>query len=939
MKIEVRFLGVPQILLDGERINLKQKKLFAILLYVLYHTACSRDELADVFWCDLNEENARQNLRNALYRLKKNLKQELLVSKDIDSVTLHPELQIERDIDVLLAEDGGPRLLDFKSFVFLEKLYLRDTQEFDRWVSSMRVAYEKIVVNRLENNMRENCRASGQIAEKYAKKLLEISPYHEEACRGLIEWYCSRGLYGEAIQTYIQLELRLGRDLGLEPEEKTRNAYQIAKEMRGARERSQQNWLASPQHEQIRDTFVKEYNRFLLAQGYCHCIVQGMLGTGKSQIIENFVQSVEEKIFLRVRFEAANADIPFYAIGKILPLLADAYGLRLSEPNYNDSESLKLYYVISMDKLVSRMKNSKEKVLLLLENMEAIDRRSLGLLFSYLFDQSRCEVMIAGEYCTSFSQDFQPLRRLDFMENVCVCRLAPLNRQDSVAYLSSHMISQESEVDLVEIASRTGGVLMILEDVSAWLKTGGGKPYVPSDVTLKNLSVLFSSMSGEETKCLELLSVFRFGADLEVLTAITDWQPVELTNVIEQLHRRELVAEETYETHLLVRISADIVRDVIYNGISRLRRVELHRLAARFYEKGPHAHHGNYHCLRELKYHYQMSGHPYKQVYYALQELWYRLDYSDDFFPTIQSNPELLGTFYLSRHEAYRIFASFEMQLGQLADGITRDQMCELNMIYDYLKGRTMIRDSRSAEGLVHIRSAVALAKQLKREDMLLKGYMEVVFSGIKTENVGLMRDYIKKARQIADFADYDNERGILLRLEALCDIMSKAYARAEKLLLRSIEILISPKLRDHSYVNVAAAYDYLGLIYRVQGDYGCSKEYFERAIALCLRHNVSKSLDLFYEDLGYTLFLQGDYMQAKENFIRSSEIYNQFDNYWLRSIGESCMSMILADEGEPDIALEYFRRAEIYSRKDHTEEELAVLARARKKLESLGIL
>ena len=158
------------------------KKLFAILLYIIYNAQCSRDELVIIFWGKIGEESARQNLRNAIYRLKKLLGQELLMV-DHQKVSLGKEVSVLRDTDGLVADDGNLQILELEDTVFLNKLYLRGTPEFDKWVLSTRATYEKIIAARLESNMRELLRTGNPSVEVYAQKLLSIFPYHEEAVR------------------------------------------------------------------------------------------------------------------------------------------------------------------------------------------------------------------------------------------------------------------------------------------------------------------------------------------------------------------------------------------------------------------------------------------------------------------------------------------------------------------------------------------------------------------------------------------------------------------------------------------------------------------------------------------------------------------------------------------------------------------------------------
>lgn len=939
MEIDVHFLGTPSISIDGGKVHIPQRKLTALFLYLLFNLRCTRDELAALFWCDFSEDSARQNLRNGLYKLKNLMGDDVIVTRGNSIVEINPALVIRRDTDILVAEDTVDRLLTLPSFIFLDRLYLKNAEEYDKWVVSIRAIYEKMAQDRLEKGMRESMHTGEHPPEEYAGRLLAIAPYHEEACRVLMQQYGNRGMTAEAIRVYTGFARRLESELNLEPEAETRELYRLMLELRASHGKERRSWVVYPAHERAVLAMTREYEAFRAGRECRHCIFLGDMGMGKSRVIHGFLETEETPELIQMKFETTSADIPYYAIGKIIDLLAERFAVRLSGPVYHDPDSLKLYNIIAMDAISGALKARKVKLLLVLENIESIDGRSMDLVFSHLLDKCRGEVLVIGEYCRSYCLNHIVPIRLGLLQNVCVQEMEALTEQETMAYFSGKLTESGDGVDLLEIHRRTSGILMLLEDVLQNIRAGRSEVYGVRDSTLVKLAELFASLSTEEYECLELLTLFRNGIELETLAAITGRSSLGLIDAVDRLHQRRLVLEEDFEGHLVVRLRTAMIRDVIYGQISRLRRVELHRLIARHYETLCPRDCRDYFYLAELKFHFDRAGCRYERIYYAMRELWHRLDYCDEFFPTIKSGQELLNTFYISKGETYAEFAAYARELAALGDTLPAEQNEELTLMYDYLMGRTLIRDSRGAEGIVYIHRMVALAERLDRDDLLLKGYMEMVYYGIKTENEALMRENIRNARRIRQFSRYETENGVLLRHEALCDIMSGDYGHAEALLFQSIELLESPRLKNYSYIHVAAAYDYLGLIYRRQGDYERSAQWLGKAIRLCLEKNVKKSLELFYEDLGYTQFLAEDYEGAKANFAQSAEIYSMFDTYWLRSIGESCMAVIAAGEGRQADALQYFRRAEIYSRKDHTREELAVLETSRQALQQMGIL
>ena len=92
MKVEVHFLGQPEILIDHVRLTITQKKIEAMLLYILFNGTCTRDELVAIFWCDCDEEGARGNLRNSLYKIRNLIGKDFLLTGGRSYISLNPDV-------------------------------------------------------------------------------------------------------------------------------------------------------------------------------------------------------------------------------------------------------------------------------------------------------------------------------------------------------------------------------------------------------------------------------------------------------------------------------------------------------------------------------------------------------------------------------------------------------------------------------------------------------------------------------------------------------------------------------------------------------------------------------------------------------------------------------------------------------------------------------
>lgn len=938
MKIQVNFFGRTEIFIDDKKIQIQQRKTLALFLYLLFNRNCTRDELSAMFWCDCSEEDSKRNLRNCIYKLKNIVGKDLLTTIGNTYIELNSEVQIYRDIDFFITEGSETELLTLRGFSFLEGFYVKNCEEFEKWVFSIRGIYEKMVLERLITGLKNSIKlGDSSLTEQYAQKILSVDAFQEEACRSLMELYSSRGAYNDAVKTYTNFSAHLKNELEIEPEKETTDLYKRILELKKSK-RHKINGCAYSGHTAVITAAISEFGLFNSGKDYHSCIFSGAIGMGKTRVIEEFLEHTGVDC-VRIRFDTTSSCVSYYSIEKTIEALGSRCKLELPHPNYNNRLSLDIHFLKAMEQIAEVIRKTGHKELVILENLESVDEVSIGLLFSYLFEKFYGNVFVLGEYCQNFRTDRRMIERLNLMPHNQVLSVPPPDLNETLEILRSFGVKTDSEkIDVPKIHRYTGGNLMFLQDTARNL-TAQHENLFAAQGALKALSELFACLSVEEYTSLQLISLFERGVELETLSHITVAEELSLLDTVDSLYRRELLEESKMDNHLVTRIASSMMRDIVRDRISSFKKVQLHRITAEYYEELYKSFPKDYFYLFELHYHYSFTEKPFKRLYYTMRKLQYHLDYCDEFFPSIQSRTQVENEFYLTKNKAYAALDGCRDELLMLEKTLPDDELHELQMLRNFLLGRTLIRDGRRDKGIPYIRELLRMAEQLNRKDMLLKGYLEMIYYGIKREDEPLMRQYVEKAKQITENGAFESETGILLRLEALCDIRVMEYDRAERLLLSSIELFEGLRLQSEGYIHVAAAYNYLALICRFRKRYGEAKEYLQMSIDLCRSKNVKKCLELFYEDYGYILFLEGNYREAKGYFEISSEIYDMFGTYWLRSVGESCMAIISLMDGQEEKALEHFRRAEIFSKKEMTKEELLVLETARGELKKRHVL
>lgn len=945
MNIRVKFLGNPEIYFENTKVEIQQKKIQALFLYLLFNESCTRDELTSVFWCEYDEESARRNLRNSIYKLKSIIDKDIITTKGNTYIQINPEFNVSRDIDIFITENSEVRLLEMNEFVFLDKFYINHCIEFEKWVTSITNVYEKMLVDRLRNGLKNSIKANDtRYIEEFSKKIILIDPCNEPAYRSLMNICVNRGSYNEAIRLYKSLEKHLREELDIEPEEETSELLKNILGMQKIKDVGHEN--INIYYGRMRESLsiIEEYRKFICSEDFSSCIVCGEIGDGKTKVIDSFLDSERIKDFLEVEFKLPNKSISYYAIEKIIDGLMQKYNIDIYKNTYQNCSYTSLYYLKLMECIMDYMHKHDIRELVVLKNIESIDDESFDIILSVLLNEKSKKIFVVGEYCQSFKPDYSIITKLEVQSSIKLIRLSPLDKHETASYVNmaaknSPNTNTNINILIDNIYKNTRGNLMLLNDILDQIDDREDVEFKLKKNSMNKIKDMLTSFSSDEVEYLERLSVFENGVEIDVLADISGESTVKVLDIIDRLYKRGFMAEKEIENHTVIKIKSKLIRDIVYNSMKSYKTAEFHKIIANFYKAKYLNQKKDYFYISELQYHFNFTNDEYEKLYWNLVYLEYRLDYFDEFFPTLKNLQHSPTNFYLKRENIYKEFEAYAEMMNSINNLLNVEKLYEIKMRFNFLMGRTLSRDGKKEKGIYYINELIEQARKLNRNDFLLKGYMEKIYYGLKTDNIDLMNEYIEKANKIEDIDRYQIEKGILFRLEGLSNIMNNDYKKAEDSLWKSIDLFYTHNLSCTNFINIAAAYDYLGYSYRKKGEYDYAEKYLKKAIDICLEKNIKKSLDLFYEDLGYVFFLKGQYDEAEKYFEKSIELYDMFGTYWLRSIGESCMSLIHMHRGNIDKSLEHFRRAEIFSKKDSVKEELEVLESARKQLKEHQIL
>ncbi len=266
MRLSLSFLGPFQVTLDGQPAIFATDRARALLAYLAVEAdrPHRREVLAALLWPDRPESVARQNLSQALVRLRRAINDYhasppflLITAKTVQFNSATAELDVARFESLLAACAAHPHpnlpapvshrpgtgqvqvascppclerleeAADLHRGEFLQGLFLTDAQLFEEWALLKREQLHRQAVNVLHTlavfHERED--AYDQAAG-YAARQLAMEPCREEAHRQLMRALAISGQRGAALAQYQSCRRLLADELGVEPDAETTALYQ-----------------------------------------------------------------------------------------------------------------------------------------------------------------------------------------------------------------------------------------------------------------------------------------------------------------------------------------------------------------------------------------------------------------------------------------------------------------------------------------------------------------------------------------------------------------------------------------------------------------------------------------------------------------------------------------------------------------------------------------
>lgn len=246
--LTLTFFGVPQLAVDGHKVDITRKKALALLAYLaVTRRPHSRDALATMLWPEADQKRARATLRNVIWAVNQTPAAPWLVVEG-DAVGLHSpgsprpdsytlDLDVERFrslVDAAVAHDHKPEercshcvellteAVGLAEGEFLAGFSLPDAPEFEEWQFFEASSLRQLQATALELLI-ARLGAAGKAGEAvaYGRRLVALDPLHEPAQRTLMRLYAAAGQQQAALRQYEVVRGKLDQELGVMPAAET----------------------------------------------------------------------------------------------------------------------------------------------------------------------------------------------------------------------------------------------------------------------------------------------------------------------------------------------------------------------------------------------------------------------------------------------------------------------------------------------------------------------------------------------------------------------------------------------------------------------------------------------------------------------------------------------------------------------------------------------
>ena len=912
--ISVTLLGDPIVKLNNEEVYFPYKKSEGLFYYVCISKKISREEAINIFWADNDETSARKNLRDAIYKIKKTLGDDIFMSTSKSFIEFNNEINIEIDTDNI----NSSNILNVYKCDFLGNFIIKNCYDFENWVTEKKEEYKNIYIKSIAAKVNELVNMGDfKSIQKYSNILIENDSYNEKTYRYLMKIYALSGDYNKAIKLYYDLTDLLKRELDIEPEGNTKKMFkEILKLKDTSAMMEDSNVYFYGRYNELYE-INNTLNDFSTKSG-SSILITGEAGIGKTSLINKIILSLdlEKNIVLKSICYNAEEDFflkPWHSIftvlgnyvktekihlttsqEQIISYVFPSFNKEIISTKFDNVERIDTTrYEIAVDAIIQMLEKLSEKknIIIIFDDMQWMDKMSRLLLSNIVSHFGNKKVMLIGSYRDDFENKLSPF-------------IVPLVNGDLLIKIQLHRFSFDETKNIVseflpknnindslltDIYNDTEGNALFLTELLKVVKEKGYTHELSSKAT-NIIKSRIMDLTKEEKTLLNNISLFFDKVSIDCLKILVPFDELHIFDIIESLQEKHLIQELITDKDIFYSFTHQKIREYIYDTQSIGKKNILHEKIALYFEDCFKSS-GNKHLYANLIYHYGKCGNIYKSLKYKVENL-------TDYYTVYHETYPVFSSESKSFTESEDIF-NVEQKLLEISNELntlnkTDTEFLKIKMEVSYLSGRYYIAIGEYELGLKNVDSSMRIAEKLENNIYLLSNYKQMIFYCIQVNDIPVMYKYINKSLKLLEKNDNIEERGTILRLKGLYYIKTKKYEEATKLLNESLVIFSSLNQINNKYtLSISACYNYLGQLNKYLGTYDVAYDYFKQSINLCTDNSITKGLDTFYCNIGQVLYEMERYEEAEDYINKSIVLFKKHGAIWGRDIAECYAALI----------------------------------------------
>ena len=664
--LHIRLLGDFNLLYSGQQVtSLNTTRLRSLLAYLVLHhdVPQQRQHLAFLFWPDATEAQARNNLRQLLHQLRQALPAvEHFLSANTHMVHWHPVTPFHLDVaafeQALTLADAATQQNDQHALQDAleqaDSLYRGELLPgcYDEWILPERDRLRQRHLQVLEHLLRLfEVQGDNVTAIRYAQRLIGLDPLSEDLSRRLMRLFALNNDRASALHVYHTCVTTLQRELGVDPDPATREAYErlMQHETPVIPARAQQPLLAAT------PTLIGRKQEWEALQEVWHAasageprfvLVTGEAGIGKSRLAEEFLlwASQQGAVTAKARSYAAEGQLSLAPVtdwlrsdGLRAPLRQlDAVWLtevaRILPELFAEQPDVPRYESVTeygqrqrfFEALARAILAASQPLLLLIDDLQWCDQETLEWLHFLLRFDPTARLLVIGCARAEELPQTHPLRTLLLhLRNsmrVTELTLQPLDAAET-AKLASKVANRELDMDLVmHLFQETEGYpLFVVEMVRADLGRVPTSPpeadRSPRQPPLDDARTLpprvhavlvgrLLQLSASAREFVEFAATIGREFTLDLLITVGNADADSAVRALDELWHKRIVRERGANNY---DFTHDKLREVAYGEISAPQRRMLHRRVAQALE-AMHAEEDLDSVSGQIASHYERAG-------------------------------------------------------------------------------------------------------------------------------------------------------------------------------------------------------------------------------------------------------------------------------------------------------------------------------------------